>query len=419
MKERQELAYKYMTEGRNVFLTGDAGTGKSYVVSKFIEWCNKNEKNVLITAPTGIAALNIDGSTLHRVFRAPIGPLVQPIKSVSSLLKDADVVIIDEISMCRIDLFEYVIKQIMSLNIMRRKKNILKDIQIVLSGDFFQLPPVIIDSEREVLNRYFGRDIGYGYAFQSELWDGCNFISIVLDEVVRQRDEAFMLSLNKARLGDKSCISYFQNYSSRNEIKDAILLCGTNKKAKEKNTYELGLIPSKSKIFQSKITGEVKDSDKVTEDSLELKVGARVMTLVNDKEDNYKNGSFGTIKAFNSSENTITVLIDSGVTVDIEKYTWEIKGYDVDEHNKLKQKTIGTFTQFPLKLAYAITIHKSQGQTYDKVNVNPYCWDYGQLYVALSRCTNIETMHLTQYIKPDFLKASPEVIKFYKSLLNK
>jgi ATP-dependent exoDNAse (exonuclease V) alpha subunit len=417
MKAKQEFAYNCMIEGRNVFITGDAGTGKSYVLNKFIDWCHQEDKNVIVTAPTGIAALNIDGSTLHRAFKAPIGPLVQPLRSLSGILKDADILIIDEISMCRIDLFEFAIKQVIKVNAMRVKDpNGKPMIQIVLSGDFFQLPPVIVDTEREVLNKYFGRDIGYGYAFQSELWEQCNFVNIVLNEVVRQNDKEFMQALNKARLGDKSCITYFQKYSSRYEIKDAILLCGTNKKAKEKNDQELSLINEKEYCFESFVEGEVKSSDKVTEDELRLKVGARVMTLVNDQEDRYKNGSFGTITQIDSKSSTVYVQIDSGVKVAIEPYTWEIKGYSTDSKGKLEKNTIGTFTQLPLKLAYAITIHKSQGQTYDKVNVNPYCWDYGQLYVALSRCKTINKMHLTQYIKPDFLKASPEVIKFYNSL---
>jgi ATP-dependent exoDNAse (exonuclease V) alpha subunit len=225
-----------------------------------------------------------------------------------------------------------------------------------------------------------------------------------------------MFNLNLARIGNKDCIKYFSRYSSKAEIKDAILLCGTNKKAKEKNEQELALIRQKEYCFESFVDGDVKASDKVTEDELKLKVGARVMTLVNDQDDRYKNGSFGTITKIVKEDALVYVQMDSGERVAIEPYTWEIKGYSTNNKGKLEKKTVGTFTQLPLKLAYAITIHKSQGQTYDKVNVNPYCWDYGQLYVALSRCKTINTMHLTQYIKPDFLKASPEVIKFYASL---
>lgn len=417
-KAKQQFAYNMLTDRRNVFLTGDAGTGKSFVIQQFIKWCNKQNLEFIVTAPTGIAAINVDGVTIHRAFKAPIGPIIEPLKSISGILKTVDVIIVDEISMCRRDLFEFMAAQIIYVNKMRRSKG-QKDIQFVVVGDFFQLPPVLVEAEKEVLDKHYGKDVGYAFAFQSPYWRACNFVNVVLDEVVRQADTEFIKNLNDARLGRYNCISYFSEKSCKNEIKQAILLCGTNKAVIERNNTELDKLTTKVVEYESLSVGEVNDSDKMAPDLIKLKLGARVMTLVNDFKERYQNGSFGTV--IELSENYVIVIMDSGETVKIEPYTWSIKGYKLVKDKetgkeKLELTEIGSFTQIPLKLAYAITIHKSQGQTYDKVNLDPYCWDCGQLYVALSRCKTIENMHLTQLIKPRFLRASKEVINFYRSL---
>lgn len=411
---KQKLAYSVLTSGRNVFLTGGAGTGKSFVIQKYIEYCNDNNIDVAITAPTGIAALNIDGVTIHRAFKAPLGPIIEPIKSVASILKDIRVLIIDEISMCRIDLFEFVIKQVIHANKFRRA-HYIDDIQLVVVGDFFQLPPVMRDEERDILEHYYNRRLTHGFAFESKLWNACGFVNIILDEVIRQTDSEFIDNLNKIRIGNKFGLRYFDEKSLNTEIKDAILLSGTNNAVKQRNEQELDKLKAKLVKYNANITGDVKESDKLTDDELKLKVGARVMTVINDQLDRFRNGSFGTVEKL--SKNEITVKMDSGDTVKIERYKWVIKGYSTS-NGKLKVGEVGTFEQFPLKLAYAITIHKSQGQTYDKVNLNPYCWDCGQLYVALSRVKSIDGLGLIQPIQPRYLVTSDEVKNFYNSQLN-
>jgi len=422
LKKMQEYAFITLDDGKNVFLTGDAGTGKSHVIKVFIESCKNKRLSVMVVAPTGIAALNVGGVTIHRAFDAKVGPLVEKITSIVSVLKDTDVIIVDEISMCRIDLFEYMIKQIMYANIARRRSN-QKDIQIVVVGDFFQLPPVVTDEDREILTQYYKKDIGCGFAFQSEYWKYCNFVNICLNEIVRQSNMEFSKNLNMARLGNKGSLTYFQKNSSKSEIKNAILLCGTNKSVDEKNTAELEKLTTPLKEMVSLTIGEVKETDKVVPDIINLKVGARVMTVINDAEDRFRNGSFATVTSI--GKEAVTIQLDTGITVSLEPYTWSIKDYQLVTETvdgklveKLEQVEIGSYTQFPLKLAWAITIHKSQGQTYDAVNLDPYCWDCGQLYVALSRCKTVENMYFTRILTPNFLKASKEVINFYRSFMN-
>lgn len=413
LRDKQQLALDYMKLGKNVFLTGGAGTGKSYVIKEFLDYCNKNNKQIVVCASTGIAAINIGGVTAHRVFNIPIKPLIESPKSIPKTLKDVDVILIEEISMLRIDVLEYIANIIFALNNYRKNRNISL-VQVVFVGDFCQLPPVINDKDREFLEMYkYGKDLGKGFAFQSKCWDLFNFLCIRLDEVVRQRDEEFINNLNAIRYGDYRGINYFNNMSRQSEIKDAILICGTNKAVNTKNQAEYEKINKREFVYNADITGEVAESDKIVPDILKLKVGCRVMMVINDSEDKYKNGTLATVTHL--SKNSVYVLTDDGEEVLIEPYTWNINKYKA-VNGKIQLECIGTFTQYPLKLAYAVTIHKSQGQTFDKVNINPYCWDCGQLYVALSRVKTIEGMYLTEIIKPSYVIASDKVVEFYNNM---
>lgn len=416
MTDDQQYGFNILCSGANAFLTGNAGTGKSYLLSLFINWLDSTGKQKMVVAPTGIAAININGSTIHRSFKASIGPIVYKPKVCQKTLLSVDTLICDEISMCRRDLFDYMILQVICANKERRKMG-LRDIQIVVCGDFFQLAPVLTDRDRGVLESYYGERFGRGYAFESEYWGMCGFKCIVLKQIVRQADAMFQRNLNNARIGDSSCIEYFNNRSARDKIKGAITLSGTNKQVEEINRYELNRINAKTVLFRGESEGEVKDSDKIAPDLLELKVGARVMSLINDPEENYQNGSLGTVEYLDDKQKEVAVIFDNGSEVKLGQYTWDILDYSMG-NGKLSKNVIGQYTQIPLKLAYAVTIHKSQGQTYDSVNIYPKSWDNGQLYVALSRCKSIDTMHLMERMFNNYLVTSREVLEFYTSMDN-
>lgn len=421
LNQQQFYAYSAMLSGRNIFLTGKAGVGKSHVLNKVIQDLEAEGKNIVVVAPTGIAAININGVTIHRAFKVPIKPLVEDAKKIPSVIKEADTIVIDEISMARLDVFDYIAKIIIQASNYRVKYLNKKPIQLIICGDFFQLPPVTTADEKKVLDNYYGRDIGLGFAFESVYWTLHEFKNVILLDVVRQDNKEFIEYLNKIRLGDKTCIEDLYNRSSKVRDDSAINMCGLNRNVKAINDRGLSKIDAELVEYQSIITYEdgiegneiLKNSTSV-EHILQLKVGARVMTLVNDKYGVFYNGSMGEV--VDLADDYISVKLDNGWTVNIERYDWPIYKYDVDysgTKEKLVIKQIGTVTQFPLKLAYAITIHKSQGQTFDKVNLSPYSWDCGQLYVALSRVRSLDGLYIDCEIDPRYLVISLGVIDFY------
>ena len=433
----QDSCLRALKSGVNALVTGSAGTGKSFVISEFIRWCGSTGKNVMVTAPTGIAALNIGGTTLHRAFHVPLEVLNFDYPTVSaihkrcedivrsfalygemSVLPYMDVIIIDEISMCRIDLFDYVATRILAINFFREMYGNQR-VQVVLVGDFLQLPPVIPPKDKEVLYHIYGGDCGRGYAFQSRFYGEFGFKCLNLREVVRQKDAEFSRRLRDARVGFTASLQYFMDKQSNGVIEGGITLTGKNKTAFEHNSRELAKIKGKEVVYTARETGTVKQSDKANTDLVSLKVGARVMSLVNGG--NYSNGSLGTVVGIKDNTNrTVVVEFDSGERAEIEPYDWEVYSYEYDKEEKsFKKIVVGTFTQIPLKLGYAITIHKSQGQTYDSVNIDPVCWEYGQLYTALSRCKSVDKMHFLYPLKNSYLKAAPEVVKYYLSVRDK
>lgn len=403
LKPSQQIAFNMMMSGRNVFLSGEAGTGKSFVLRHFLDHVTNSK--VLVCAPTGIAAINVHGATIHRTFKAPIGPILQEPREVSDIVREAEIIIIDEISMCRCDLFDYVAKTIVKAENMQPNK---PKKQLIVVGDFYQLPPVITDQDREVL------EIAEGFAFQADMWGHFDFATVVLTEVVRQNDVDFVTNLNGVRKGDTSCLAWINANAAKKE-NEGIHLCATNKTAADINNRAMRSLKGRIKKYTAIEQGEVTESDRATAQELSLKVDTRVMMLINDKEDRFQNGSLGTIEELD--RDFLVIRLDNGKTVNVERYTWEITKYEIvtdsSGKKKLEQKIIGTFTQFPVKIAYAITIHKSQGQTYDSANLHPSCFAAGQLYVALSRVKSMKGLHLVAPIKDDYLITSQSVLDFY------
>lgn len=428
LTEDQEEAMKLLKSGKNIFVTGEAGTGKSTLINEYIKYLEENKIEHVVCAPTGIAAINVGGATLHRTFGAPIGYISEDEcnkrKAENDVIRNAKVIIIDEISMCRWDLFDYVTS---CINQMCRGEGWCSGKQIVVVGDFLQLPPVISGKEKQ-----FFAGTG-GFAFEGRTWKKCRFRTVYLHRIVRQSDESFIRALNQARIGDPECISYFNMRVSPYE-KDAITLCAKNATADAINNQRLYEQPGREKCYMATFKGDAKKSDFNGTEELRLKEGARVMAIANDvKEERYANGSMGTVT--DMSDEGVEVEWDNGFTSFVKENKWDKKKYEVSEQTvteqvynkktgeieeKSKKKKVidtevtGEIRQIPLRLGYAITIHKSQGNTFDALNVDlSEVFQEGQAYVAISRCSNPAGLHLKKAIWPAVFMPVDAVNAFY------
>ena len=411
LNDEQADTLKHLIRGENVFITGNAGTGKSYLIKAFDKYCCEKGISLLKAAPTGIASHEIGGVTLHSQFKLDLGLNLGRIK-VPDFLVDVDTLLIDEISMVRIDVFEKIIEMLKRAN---KKK--LCPIQLIVVGDFYQLPPVIQKNERPLLADYYGCDIKEGFAFQSKLWKEYNIKTINLKTVIRQSDIDFCAALDLCKTGNTECLRYFKYATADCAKENAIWVCGKNATAIEKN--EQGLANLKGDTYSSNALydGECSSKDKLCDDTFIFKIGARVILLTND--DLYHNGSSGTITNVKVN-GKIVVRLDSGIEVDIAPRTiskYEYKYVYNEKENKqvLERVKIGSVTQYPLRLGYAITIHKSQGQTYDAMNLVPEIFSNGQLYVALSRCKEAKNIFIQGYVSKRMVMASDEVNRFYNN----
>lgn len=404
----QQKAKNLILNGTNVFLTGDAGTGKSYILKQVINTLPPDD--TVVCAPTGVAAVNIHGITIHRLLE------LNPDKDIINLhpehvpnkLEKAKTVIVDEISMCRSDLFIWLSETLKLAEIKFKHP-----IQLVVVGDFYQLPPVLATP---VEKEYFAN--GKVYAFNTAEWKSWHFQPVVLHQVIRQTNAEFSKALNSIRKGNTKYIHYLNSKSTKNRINNAITLVSTNKEANAINLKKVSSLEGGCKIYNSQISGQINDQDKPTPDKIKLKVGALVVFTANASDNTYSNGTLATVTQL--SADYIKVKIEnSSEEITVFPFTWTIYDYRLikeDNQRKLKKIQIGEYQQLPVKLGYAITIHKSQGQTYSAANIAPAGWLPGLLYVALSRVKDIKQLHLLHKIEPNMVNADPTVRNFYQHL---
>ena len=418
----QEEVFRSFCAGANIFLTGKGGSGKSYLTRLIIDWCKERKLSVLICAPTGVAALNIGGSTIHRAFGIPFGEITKPgdrcrEKKKLGIIGRADVIIIDEISMCRADEFSFIANTI--LHVFKAHKNDGKRHQLLVVGDFFQLPPVLTKDQQEAYSVLWGNML---YAFQTKEWLSLNLQSMMLKESKRQSDKAFVSALDNIREG-KPDFEAFSDVRTDFNV-DFLTICGTNKQADAINKKNLSALlkkGAKEKTLSSIVTGYPRPDDYPTDKELQLCVGAKVILLNNDPDKRWVNGSFATISGF--AEDAIKVKLEGQKEeYEVKRYKWTICEYTVEpgkkgEEPKLVQIERATIEQFPVKMAWAISIHKSQGATYDHVNVDiTNIFTTGQLYVALSRCRSLSGMRIIGKLTGEKAKVDSAVLKFMEGV---
>jgi hypothetical protein len=403
-----------------VFITGRAGTGKS----TFIQLLKQRLKSYAIVAPTGVAALNVGGQTIHSFFRIAPGPVdFDKIQRVRNRIayQALQTLIIDEISMVRADLLDAVEKTL-RLN-GRDADKPFGGVQIVAVGDLFQLPPVVTAEEEQV---FLHRTYKSPFFFSSTCLKETPIRCVEFLQIFRQQDAEFIGLLNSIREG-KGISQALTGINQRvrpvdPEMKGALILTGDNTQAAQLNSHKLRQLDSKSVTYAGNITGEFRvDKQKLPAPfELTLKKGSQVMFVKNDGSRRWVNGTIG----------TVTELEDCSVTVDItdvlgsrevrvQTESWENRRFVYDpEENRLRSETVGTYSQIPLTLAWAVTIHKSQGKTFDKVHIDLSrgAFAAGQVYVALSRCRSLEGISLEKQIEAKDIHFDFDVIQFYKQM---
>ena len=427
-KEFQDALNLIKYTRQSLFLTGKAGTGKSTFL-RYI--CENVKKKHVVLAPTGIAAINAGGSTLHSFFKLPFHPLLPDDPNLSlqkgrihdffkytkphrKLLEEIELVIIDEISMVRADIIDAVdrILRVYSRNL----RDPFGGKQLLLVGDIFQLEPVVKGDEREIINRFYPTP----YFFSARVFTQIDLVSIELQKVYRQSDPQFIGVLdrirnNTAAAPDLQLLNSRYGVVPKNDANMYITLATRRDTVDQINERKLSELPGDLATFWGLIDGDFPESSLPTSLELTLKPGAQIIFIKNDFEKRWVNGTIGTISGFDPVEETIYVITEDGKECDVKPELWRNIRYTYNEEKKeIEEEVLGTFKQFPLRLAWAITVHKSQGLTFSRVVIDftGGVFAGGQTYVALSRCTSLDGITLRKPINRADIFVRPEITNF-------
>lgn len=395
----------------NLFLTGRAGTGKTTLLKKFLADAGES---AVVLAPTGVAAMNAGGQTIHSFFKLP-PRLVEP-QDVRRLpnarvVRAIDTVVIDEISMVRADMLDAIDR---SLKLNRGSKRPFGGVRMILSGDLHQLPPVVSADEGPILQERYGG----GYFFNAPAFREAEFALLALKHVFRQAEPRFLALLGALRSGrvtpaDEAVLEGLVSHRSAADASEThVVLTPNNANAFRINQTRLSALRGRSKVFKADVQGQFEDKSYPTEADLELKEGARVMLIRNDPEGRWVNGTLAHVAGFGGR--SVIVEIDRRA-YEIEPAAWEKYRYGLEaDTKKVKREVVGTFKQVPLRLAYAVTIHKAQGLTLDKVFIDfdSGMFAHGQAYVAFSRARTLEGLEISRPLRPRDLVLDREAFAF-------
>ncbi len=423
INEDFERAIKLLNQTKkHLFITGKAGTGKSTLLQYFRE---NTKKQVVVLAPTGVAALNVKGQTIHSFFKFP--PHVTPEtlhnaktpKKFLEMLRHLETIVIDEVSMVRADMMDNID---IALRFHLKSTRPFGGLQMIFIGDLYQLPPVVTSDEKELFKTHYSTP----YFFSAEVMQDLPMEFVELEKIYRQKDSDFIELLNKIRnnsvedaditqLNKRFAADFDENKSDQFYI----TLTTTNAAADELNQKKLSTLKAKIRNYSGSISGNFDSKHLPTAVELDLKIGAQVMMLNNDTGKRWVNGSVGKITDIqtdpDSGEDFLIVKLNSGQTVEVSKYTWEVYRYLLDKKtSQLNAESIGSFTQYPIRLAWAVTIHKSQGKTFDNVvvDIGRGTFTHGQVYVAISRCTSFEGLILRKPILKQHIWMDLDIVKF-------
>jgi len=408
--EQQALFDAIETTQEHIFVTGRAGTGKSTLLNH-LSW--NTSKQIVICAPTGVAALNVGGQTIHSLFRLPIGVIadrrIDQNAEVRKLLNTIETLVIDEVSMVNADLLDAIDRALRQAR--QRPYEAFGGVQVVLFGDPYQLAPVPGDADERA---YFADQYRSMWFFDAKVWDAADLRIFELNTIHRQHEEEFKNMLNAVRHGvvTAEIAQHLNDTGARPAPTDgAITLATRNDTVNAINAKALANLPGRSLTAKAEVTGEFGGRAFPADEALQLKVGAQVMFLRNDSDQRWVNGSVGTVTAISS---TVFVSVD-GEEHEVQPAIWEKFKYSYSSATKeLKRDIVAEFQQFPLRLAWAVTIHKSQGKTYDRaiIDLGQRSFAPGQTYVALSRITALDGLYLTRPLRPSDIIVDDDVRRF-------